>query len=557
VDPVHDQIPKAGRTRVNDSPATQQSKEREDSSKPSKGLAKSTLLMALGTLLSRITGFARTLALIMAFGVTDRLPDVYNVANNAPNVVYELILGGILAGTLVPVFVRRFTSDDEKAGWDAVSAILTVTGIVLVGLTALVALAAPWIIDVYTANDKSSDAESAREVATFLLRLFAPQVALYGFISIATALLQAKRRFAVPMFAPILNNLVVIAVLLSMPLIADEMTLASVRDDTTALVFLGLGTTAGVLAMTLCLIPSLYRICKGHIRWNWNPRHEAIKTVLVLSGWTVGFVIANQVAFWVTTVLAYRSKGDYTVFMQAYNFFILPHAIFTVSIISALQPDLAEKWSRLDVDAYRSRAIHGLRIVSAVLIPAAIGYAVLAHPILDLLPTSGELDDSGADRIAAVVAWMAVGLPGFSAFLYIVRAFQAMQIAKTVFYLYLFENGINIVTAYPMHAAWGVEGLAASHSLAYTLAAVVGLVVLRSHMQGMEGSALAQSIGRIVLACVPMTGVVLAIRMFTDQTPVLTVTAGILSGAVVYLAASKFLGIKEIDGFLRPRRTTH
>jgi putative peptidoglycan lipid II flippase len=522
-----------------------------------RGLAKSTLLMAFGTMLSRITGFARTLALIMAFGVTDRLPDVYNVANNAPNVVYELILGGILTGTLVPVFVRRFTNDGEKAGWDAVSAILTVTGVVLIALTALVALAAPWIIDIYTANDKSADAESARDVATFLLRLFAPQVALYGFISIATALLQAKRQFAVPMFAPILNNLVVIVVLLTMPLVANEMTLASVRNDSGALTFLGLGTTAGVLAMTLCLVPSLYRICKGHIRWNWNPRHEAIKTVLVLSGWTVGFVIANQIAFWVTTVLAYRNKGDYTVFMQAYNFFILPHAIFTVSIISALQPDLAEKWSRADIDAYRSRAIYGLRIVSAVLVPAAIGYALLSHSILDLLPTSGALDDNGADRIATVVAWLAIGLPGFSAFLYMVRAFQAMQIAKTVFYLYLLENGINIVTAYPMHDAWGVEGLAASHSLAYSVAAVIGLLVLRRHTNGIEGAELAQSLLRIVLASSLMAGTVLAIRTVFDQTPILAVTAGILSGAVVYLAASKLFGIKEIDSFLRPRRKAH
>jgi putative peptidoglycan lipid II flippase len=528
------------------------------------GLAKSTLLMAIGTALSRITGFARTLALITAFGVVDRLPDVYNVANNAPNVVYELILGGILTGTLVPVFVRRFTTPDdttdqkaaEKAGWDAVSAILTVTGVVLLALTAFVALAAPWIIDLYTMNDDSAEAESAREVATFLLRLFAPQVALYGFISLATALLQAKRRFAVPMFAPILNNLVVIVVLLAMPYVAKEMTLASTRNDPSALWFLGLGTTAGVLAMSLCLLPPLLSVTRGHITWRWEPRHEAIRTVLSLSSWTIGFVIANQIAFWVMTVLAYRNKGDYTVFMQAYNFFILPHAIFTVSIISALQPDLAEKWSRLDVDAYRKRAVFGLRLVLAVLIPASVGYALLAHPILELIPKSGSFDAAGAERIAETFVWMAIGLPGFSAFLYMVRGFQAMQNAKTVFYLYLFENGVNVVTAFPLHAAFGVNGLAISQSLAYSVAAVVALLVLRRHTQGIQGRVLLESITRISVGAALMAAIVFAVARTLSEYPVLAVSGGILSGAIAYLVATKLAGITELESFIRNRRSS-
>lgn len=523
-----------------------------------KGLAKSTLLMAFGTMLSRITGFGRTLALILAFGVNDRFGDVYTVANTAPNIVYELILGGVLAGTLVPVFVRKFaTSENEKDGWDAINAILTVTGVVLVVLSALVALAAPLLIDLYTINDNSAEAESARDVATFLLRIFAPQVALYGFISLATALLQAKRKFAVPMFAPILNNIVVIGVLLAMPHIAGEMTLASVQHDIKALTFLGIGTTAGVLAMTLCLIPSLHAITKGNLRWNWKPHHEAIHTVIKLSGWTAGFVIANQIALWIMTVLAYRNEGDYVVFMQAYSFFILPHAILTVSLISAMVPDLAEKWARNEVDAFRTRAIYGVRLVSAVLIPAAVGYALLAHSILDIIPSSDALTNEGKDRIANAVLWMAIGLPGFSGFFFITRALQSMQNAKTVFWLYVFENGVNIATAFPMHAMWGVEGLAASQSLAYTAAAVVGLVVLRRHTQGIDGAVLTQSLLRIGLATAAMAGPVLVVRNFANQTPALAVIGGILSGAVVYLAAARLLGIKELDSLIRSRRKAH
>jgi putative peptidoglycan lipid II flippase len=301
-------------------------------------------------------------------------------------------------------------------------------------------------------------------------------------------------------------------------------------------------------------VPPLLSLTRGHIRWNWNPRHEAIRTVLRLSTWTVGFVIANQVALWITTVLAYRIKGDYTVFMQAYNFFILPHAIFTVSVISAMQPDLAEKWSRSDIASYRDRSLFGLRMVLAVIVPAAAGYALLAHPILDLIPTSGALDHQGADRIAEAIAWMVIGLPGFSGFLYLVRAFQAMQNARTVFYLYLFENAINVATAFPLHAWFGVNGLAMSQSLAYAVAALVAVVVLRRHMHGLNGTTLLNALLRILAATAVMSLVVFLVQRVTQGVAALSVVAGILSGAIAYLAATRVFKVTELNSFLHARR---
>jgi putative peptidoglycan lipid II flippase len=518
------------------------------------GLARNTAIMAVGTMLSRVTGFGRTVVMVAVLGVglNNGLPDAYNVANNVPNAVYELILGGILTGTLVPVFVRHFAGDEED-GWRAVSAILTATAVVLVLLTVVVVITAPWIIDLYTKRSDSASSDEMRSVATFLLRLFAPQVAFYGFISIATAVLQARRRFAVPMFAPILNNLVVIAMLLAFPMLAGETTLAGVANDNTALLFLGLGTTAGVASMAFCLLPPLLKASKGHVRWLWAPRHEAIRTVVGLSGWTVGFVIANQIALFVTLFLALGNGGESTIFLQAYTFFILPHGIFTVSVISAMQPDLAERWTRHDLDGFRTQTERGFRIIAAVIIPAAVGYALLAHPIVNLIPQGGEFDPVSADRLADAVFWMIVGLPGFSFFITITRAFQAMPDARTVFWLYVLQNGINIATAFPFHASMGVNGLALSHSVSYTAAAIAGAFLLARRTNGLNGKSVSFSIVRTALAAAVMGLVMYGVINVVPGDAITDVVAGILAGTVTYLVACRIVGAREIEQFLRSR----
>lgn len=520
-----------------------------------RNLSRNTAVMAVGTLLSRITGFGRVFALAYVLGF-DRMTDTYQLANTTPNIVYELVLGGVLAATLVPVFVQQLSSKDEDEAWHAISAVVTLATVALLVLTVTFALVAPWVIHLYTINNDTASVHDQRAVATFLLRLFAPQLLFYGLISVTTALLNARRRFAAPMFAPVFNNLIVIGVLLALPSVADNLGLASMRGDTSALLFLGLGTTVGVAAMALAQLPSLRR-SKPRLRFVWEPGHQAVRQVLRLSGWTVGFVAANQIALWLVYTLANGRAGDLSAYTAAYIFFLLPHGIFAVSVMTALQPELSEHWTRNDLPAYRREFSLGLRMTALVLLPAAAGFIALARPIVSTVLEYGALDASSAAKTADVLALMAIGLPAFSAYLLIMRAFQAMQDTRTVFFLYVAENAANIVLALALYPKLRVQGLALAFALAYIAGTLVSLLALRRRTAGIDGRAIVASVTKIGAATAAMTIAVVAVSYGGSQidlVPVIRLGAAVAVGVTVYLAAARALRVGELAMFLKLRR---
>ncbi|HEX2064794.1 MAG TPA: murein biosynthesis integral membrane protein MurJ [Acidimicrobiales bacterium] len=514
-------------------------------------MSRNTAVMAAGTLLSRLTGFGRLVALAYALGFS-RLTDTYNLANVTPNIVYELVLGGVLSATLVPVFVDRLSRDDEDDAWRAISAVVTAAAAVLLLLTVAFFLLAPVLIRLYTLGNQTGSADDQQAVATTLLRMFAPQVAFYGMVTVTTAVLHARRRFAAPMFAPVLNNVLVIGVLLALPEVTDRLSLTAMRGQPGAVALLGLGTTAGVAAMALALLPALRRARVG-LRLVWDPRHEAVRAVLRLSGWTFGFVAANQVALWVVLVLANGRPGDVSAYQAGQIFFLLPHGVFAVSVMSALLPDLSERWSRRDVDAYRHGIGLGLRTIAAVLVPAAVGYICLARPIVTVALEHGALQASSAATTADVLALLAIGLPGFSAYLFLTRAYQAMQDTRSMFFLYLVENAINVVVALALYPVMGVAGLALAYAVAYTAGTVVALAHLGRRIGGVGAAAVVRSWLRVLVASGAMASAVVAVASLVEPDLVEVATA-VVAGAVVYLLAARALGVEEVSTLLRIRR---
>jgi putative peptidoglycan lipid II flippase len=484
-------------------------------------LARATLGMAAGTLLSRATGFARLFALGYALGVKNPLADSYNLANTTPNIIFDLLIGGVLSGTVVPVFVERLAARTDKEAWDDISAVLTGAGVILVAATALVVVFAPQIIDLFMSGHQVGDLARERAAASFLLRLFAPQVAFYGLIGLVTAVLNARRRFAAPMFVPIANNLVVIGVLLAVHALYPAPNLVSAAHHPALLILLGVGTTGGVVVQGLLLIPSLLRAAplvphersqarvaaaswwanthdrgdswdrlarmgrlaatqsRRALHWRWAPRNPAVRRILRLSGWTFGFVLTNQVAYFIVLHLAFLSgEGGITSYTYAYTFFQLPVGIMAVSIMSAIQPELAEHWTRRDREGFRRRASAGLRSVVVAVIPPTVGYIVLAVPISSLVLAHGAGTLAGARATASVLEAFSLGLPGFCAFLFLSSAFQATQDTRTVFFLYLVENGINVLAAFLLEPFLGAQGLGLALSIAYTGAALLAGPVL-------------------------------------------------------------------------------
>ena len=247
----------------------------------------------------------------------------------------------------------------------------------------------------------------------------------------------------------------------------------------TQLVLLGLGTSLGVVLQGVALIPSLRRADLGLLRWRWNPRDDALRAVTRLGGWTFGFVLANQIALFVVTILAGSVAGPDPVssYTYAYAFFQLPYGIVAVTVMSVVTPDLAQQWSTGHQAAFLHRMTGGLRAVLALIIPSAVGMLLLAKPSVALLLGNGHSTPAETATTGAALAMFALGLPGFCTYLYLVRVLQSMQRTKVAFYLYLVENALNIVLALLLVHPLGVRGLALSLSIAYTVAALLALAV--------------------------------------------------------------------------------
>jgi putative peptidoglycan lipid II flippase len=518
-------------------------------------LVRSSAIVAVGTALSRVTGFVRIAAIAYALGVTT-LAGTYSYANEAPNIVYELLLGGVLTATLVPLFVKHFESRDD----DATSAIFTVAMVALAAITVVGVVAAPWIVDLYTLNAHGPHLAAQQDLATSLLRLFMPQMLFYGIVTLATAMLNARRRYVAAAFAPILNNVVVIAVFLALPRIADgSLTVRNVLDDDALLLLVGLGTTAGVMVMALALLPPLARL-HAHLRFLPAWRHPAVLTMLRLSGWTVGYVIANQIALLVVTVLANGTDGGPFVYISAYAFFQLPHGLFAVSLMTTFTPEMASSAARNDLAALRAQLSRGIRLAAVVIVPAAALYIGLARPIIVALLQRGAFSGGDASVVADTLVAFAVGLLPFSIYLFAMRAFYARHDTFTPFWLNCIENAVNIALAFPLYAWLGIPGLALAFALAYFVAAALTLLVLRVRLDGIDGARMASTITKVVVAGTVVAAVSWAVGELVGWSStaeaIVAVVLGAVAGGAVYLGLLAVLRVEELSslGALVPAR---
>ncbi len=478
-------------------------------------LARSSVRTAGGTILSRVTGLARLvmIAAVLGQGVT---ANAFNLANTTPNIIHDLVLGGVLAATFVPVFVDRLSHRPRREAERSISAVLSISLLLLAGATVLFEVAAPWIIDLYTIGAHD---DTGRALATTLLRYFAPQLFFYGVISLIAAVLATQDRFAVVGFAPIVNNVIGIGVLalLGALLRSPSAHLASHPGE---VALLGVGTTLGVALQALVLLPSLRR-CGLRIRFRFAPEDSALRQILSLSGWTFGIVATNQIAVLLVLALAAHSSATngngVSAYTYAYTFFQFPFGVAATSIVNVATPDLARAWGESNLGLVGRRFGVAVRQLLAVILPATVGYLVLARPAVALFLQHGAESSTDAGTTASILVLFAIGLPGYCLFFLAVRTFQAMQDTRTAFICYAIENGVNIVVAFALYRRLGVEGLALAYSIAYGVAVVIAIIVLRARLGGIGGRSLAESAVRAVALSVLMAIVVAAISAATGN----------------------------------------
>ena len=447
--------------------------------------------MAGGTLVSRVTGLVRVLVLAWVLGFTP-LADAFNLANTVPNMLFDLVLGGIATATFIPVFVERLALDGERRAWKSISSVINASLLVLVVASVASWFLAPHIIDGFTFLQRTSSSHPSattvsqlavvaaqRSVASELLRWFVPQIFFYGVIGIATALLNIRGRFGVATWVPVANNLVCVGVLVWFHLVDPSPVLGALAGSHD-LLWLGLGTTLGVAVQFLCLVPSLARSDLWRLSFRLDLRDAAVKRVARLGSWTLLVVLANQLSLYVVLAYAFGlgGHGPVSAYTYGWSFMQMPYAVVVVSVLGALTPQLAGLATAKDYAGLSDRLRFGLRQSLVIIIPCTLVLVVLAQPLVAIL--LNHVNATHQLAVGTVLAILAAGLPGFTVFQLAVRGLQSMQRAREVFALYAFENLLTIALCVLL-GRHSLAGLTASVSLGYSAAAMVALAVLAHH----------------------------------------------------------------------------
>lgn len=517
-------------------------------------LLKSNLSVATGTALSRVTGVVRVAVLGAVLGSPGALADAYDLANGTPNMIYELLLGGVLSSSLVPLFTRLHEEKDEEG----TSAVISVALVVMAVITAAAVFAAPLVFRLYSLLTSAAvDAGQYRAVGTMLARIFLVQIFFYGINALASALLNARRRYFAAAWVPALSNAVIIISLLLVPGTTDHNvpTLQDALDNGRLRWVLGGGATVGIAVMALALLPA---VSAAGIRLRFRPqfRHPAVLKLRTLSGWALGYVVANQVAVVVIRNLLRGGDGSVFAYSRAYLWFVLPHGLLAVSIATTFLPEMTSAITRRDRDGLIRQSSLGIRLVALVTMPAGFGLFVLRRPIIGAAFQHGNVTAADALQTSRALGGFALGLAGFSVYLFVLRVFYAHHDARTPFVINLGENVINIVLALVLVDHFGLLGLGVAFGIAYLISAVWSIQVLSYKVRGFPFGETMGALYRMTLASAIMAEVVWVVARQVGANvgmgAVVRLVAGGLVGALVYVAMLLLLKAPEMD-YLRGR----
>ncbi len=518
------------------------------------GVLRSILSISAATVLSRVTGYVRLSAQAAVLGV-GVVADAYALAILLPSLIYELFLGGILYSIFIPVLVDRMTShggEDARRLTSALftlvlplMALLTLLGVIFAG--PLVALVGAWSP---SGAISPTDARQTTDLAVLLFRIFALQMLFYGVSTIATGVLQAHRRFFLPTFAPVLNNLIIVASFVAYFFLQEG-------DRETAVYVLALGVTVGVAVMALALVPTMLSL-------GYRPRpqlgHPALLPTARLAGPMV-VLVAASVGFQLLAARLATGFGAYAELTYAFTVFSLPYGIFVVAIATALMPELSEKHSRGDVEDYRDTLSFGLRTIVFVVVPSTVGLVVLAEPIVGVLYQRLNFGPEATQRVATLLIAYSVGLLGYSAYFFLVRAFYSRQNTKTPAILNVGILFAYAALAYGLSYLLGAVGVVLALSIAYAVLALLALGATRREIGRIDGRHLLTSLAKILTAGGAMYAVALAGTAllgggsdFTQRLLVLVAVGGVSLAA--YLGVAFLLGteeLKSVAGLFRRR----
>ena len=471
-------------------------------------LLRSSALMATGTIASRITGVARDIAMTAALGFYIA-SDAYSLGNTLPNIIAILVAGGALNAVFIPQLVRHI-KDDADGGHAYADRLLTVVTVWLIAVTVLAIAFAPEIVRIYASSDYTP---AQIELATAFARLCLPQIVFYGLFTMWSQVLNARQHFAMPMFAPILNNVVAIAAFAYFIAVTPSANVAGAHLTTGQILILGVGTTLGVVVQAFALLPVLRRVGYSY-RPRFDLRGNGLGKAGSLAMWTMALVLVNQLAYVVVTRLATHANvlaesvgvaaAGLTTYQKAHLIFMLPHSVITVSLVTALLPQLSRTAHAGDLRAVGLSVASAIRNVAALVIPIAALLLVTAPDLARLIFGFGTATSQSAAITGQVVQVMVLGLLPFTLVYLLFRGWYALEDTRSPFFITLLINAVNLGAAVILFDLATVEhkvpSLAVAYAAAYWVAVFAAWPVLSRRLGGLDTAHTVRSLVRITLA---------------------------------------------------------
>jgi putative peptidoglycan lipid II flippase len=429
--------------------------------------------MGIATALSRSIGFLRVLAIAAILGTT-YLGNAFTSSNYVSNVLFELLAAGALSAVLVPTMVEHLDRGEDREA-ERVSGAVLGRALLVLGVVSVVGIAAaPLIAALLTAGVENAEvAEQQRELATFLLRFFIPQVLLYAIGTVSIAVMYAKRRLVIPALAPIANTMVIVTGLLVFRVMAGpDPGLDLTTSEKLVLACSGtLGVAALVAVPTLGLRRTGFRL-RPHLT-----RHDpAVNRLLRLSGWAILFHAQIGVLLGAAIVLGNSVEGGTVAYQVAWVFFLAPYSVFALPILTAILPELTRAAGAQRFAEFAESLRWAIAAIGMLVLPVAAGMIALAEPAMHVV-AFGETGGDGVELLSAGVASLAIGLLPYSLFQLLARAYytfgNSRTPALTALGAAILGVAFMLVTAPFAHGNARVAMLGIGHSVAYLTGAVV------------------------------------------------------------------------------------
>ncbi|HEY2795783.1 MAG TPA: murein biosynthesis integral membrane protein MurJ, partial [Micromonosporaceae bacterium] len=467
-------------------------------------VAKSSAIMAAGSMVSRVTGLLRTIAIGAAIGAST-VGNAYGLANNLPNMVYELLLGGVLGSVLVPYLTRARLNDKDR-GEAFAQRLMTLTLAFLVVATTLAVAAAPLLTKLFAVlQHTGSNTAEVTHLTTVLGYLILPEILFYGFAALAAAILNTRGHFAAPTWTPILNNIVVIAtagVLIGLHVSPDHLT-------TTEVLVLGIGTTLGIVVQALGLVPALLKV-NFRFKARWDFRELGLHELGRASAWMLAYVLSTQLALIVGSIVMYAAAGgtgpSVAIYTAAFLVFVMAYGICAASIIIALMPRMSAAAAEGRLGDLATQMASGTRLSAVILIPITAAYLTLGHPLAITLFNWHSFTHSEAEQTGTVIALAGLGLIPYAISQMQLFGFYALREQKTAGLISFPVAGLRIALYLLFYWLLPTGSVTASLMIAnlasYVLASVLGYIVLERKIGRLGLPQMFAALGRLAVAAI-------------------------------------------------------